>query len=59
MNKNKSNERRVRVRAIRRSPMDVKKLGRALIALAMAQAEAEAQKEHAAKKDEDGRRRVA
>ena len=59
MNKNKSNERRVRVRAIRRSPMDVKKLGQALIALAMAQAEAEAQKEHAAKKDEDGRRRVA
>ena len=60
MSKNKSNERRVRVRAVRRSSVDVKKLGRALIALAMAQAEAEAQEAHSAKKkDEDGRRRVA
>lgn len=44
----KSSERRIRVRAIRRDPPDIKKLSRALIALAMAQAQAEvdAQAEH-------------
>jgi hypothetical protein len=47
-------DRRIRVRAIRRDPPDMKKLSRALIALAMAQAQAEAdaQAEHQAKKGE-------
>ncbi len=36
-------ERRIRVRAVRRDPPDLKKLSQALIALAMAQAEKEAQ----------------
>lgn len=53
MGNNKSNERRISVRGVRRDPPDLKKLSRALIALAMAQAqaEAEAQAEHEAKKD--------
>lgn len=42
MSNNKSDERRIRVRAVRRDPPDIKKLSRALIALAMAQAQAEA-----------------
>ena len=54
-------DRRISVRAIRRDPPDIKKLSRALIALAMAQAQAEAdaQKEHQAKQDEEGRPRAA
>ena len=58
---NKSNERRIRVRAVKRDPPDIKKLSRALIALAMAQAqaEAEAQATHEAKRDEEGRPRAA
>jgi hypothetical protein len=58
---NKWNERRIRVRAVRRDPPDLKKLSRALIALAMAQAqaEAEAQAEHEAKPDEQDEPRVA
>ena len=36
-------ERRISVRAVRRDPPDLKKLSRALIALALAQAEKEAQ----------------
>jgi hypothetical protein len=57
---NKSNPRRIRVRAVRRDPPDVKKLGKALLALAMAQAqtEAEAQAEHE-KKVKEGRQRAA
>ena len=43
MNKQtKGKERRLRVRAIRRNPPDLKKLSRALIELAQAQAEADA-----------------
>ncbi len=61
MSNNKSNERRIRVRAVRRDPPDLKKLSRALIALAMAQAqaEAEAQAEHETKKDEEDEPRAA
>jgi hypothetical protein len=56
-----SSERRIRVRAVRRDPPDLKKLSRALIALAMAQAqaEAEAQAEHERKKAEEGADRAA
>lgn len=55
---NKSNPRRIRVRAVRRDPPDLKKLSRALIALALAQAqaEAEAQAEHEKKAKEDRQR---
>jgi hypothetical protein len=58
---NKSNERRIRIRAVRRDPPDVKKLSRALIALAMAQAQAEveARAEHQKKKDKEDRSRAA
>jgi hypothetical protein len=58
---NKSNERRIRIRAIRRDPPDVKKLSRALIALAMAQAQAEveARAEHQTEKDKEDRSRAA
>ena len=61
MSNNKSNERRISVRAVRRDPPDLKKLSRALIALAMAQAqaEAEAQAEHEAKADEEDGPRAA
>jgi hypothetical protein len=50
-------DRSVSVRAVRRDPPDIKKLSRALIALAMAQAQAEAnaQKEHQTKPDKEGR----
>lgn len=54
-NKNKG-ERRIRVRGVRRDPPDLKKLSRALIALAMAQAEADALAEHTAGKQKDGNR---
>lgn len=61
MYKNKSNERRLRVRSVRRNPLDLQKLSRALIALAMAQAqsEADAQAAHEAKRNEKDGRRVA
>jgi hypothetical protein len=56
-NRPRADGRRVRVRAIRGSPPDLRKLSRALIALAMAQAQAEAdaQNEHQEKKDKEGR----
>lgn len=41
--------RRISIRSVRKDPIDYKKLGRALIALAMAQAEADAQAEVAKK----------
>ena len=61
MSNNKSNERRIRVRAVRRDPPDIKKLSRALIALAMAQAQAEAdaQAEHETKRDKEDQPRAA
>jgi hypothetical protein len=61
MSNNKSNERRIRVRALRRDPPDIKKLSRALIALAMAQAQAEAdaQATHETKKDKEDEPRAA
>ena len=43
-----SNKRRLRIRAIRRTDPDLRKLSRALIELANAQAEAEAEAEHRA-----------
>lgn len=43
-------ERRVRVRGIKRTTPDYRKLARALIDLAQAQAEAEAQAEHKSRK---------
>ena len=57
-NKNRPNERRIRVRAVRRDPPDLKKLSRALIALALAQAQAEAdaQAEHKKEAKEDRQR---
>jgi hypothetical protein len=59
LSNNKPN-RRVRVRAIRRDPPDVQKLGKALLALAIAQAqvEAEAQAEHV-RQVKEGRDRAA
>jgi hypothetical protein len=42
----KDSRRHIRVRAIRKDPPDLRRLARALIALAQAQAEAEAQREH-------------
>lgn len=55
--KRKSKERHIRVRAVRRDPPDIKKLSRALIALAMAQAQAEvdAQAEHEAEQTKEKR----
>lgn len=50
--------RRIQVRAVRRNPPDIKKLGKALLALAMAQAQAEvdAQAEHRKIVGEDSQR---
>jgi hypothetical protein len=61
MGSNKSNERRIRVRAVRRDPPDIKKLSRALIALALAQAQAEAdaQAAHETKRDKEDQPRAA
>lgn len=42
----RSYERRISVRTVRRDPPDLRKLSRALIALAQADAEAQAQAEH-------------
>ena len=58
-NNKKTSERRIRVRAVRRSSVDIRKLSRALIALALAQAEADAEASHTEKKHEEGPRRVA
>jgi hypothetical protein len=51
----RKNGRRIRIRAVRRDPPDVRKLGKALLALAMAQAQAEAdaRAEHQEKAKED------
>lgn len=43
----RSYERRISVRTVRRDPPDLRKLSRALLALAQADAEAKAQAEHA------------
>ena len=45
MTKN-NNKRKVTIRTVRREPPDLRKLSRALIALAIAQSEADAQAEH-------------
>lgn len=44
-------ERRIRVRGIRRTDPDLRKLARALIDLALAEAEAEAEHEHRKRSD--------
>jgi hypothetical protein len=53
--------RRISVRAVRRDPPDLKKLSRALIALALeqAQAEADAQAAHKQKQRDRSKRRAA
>ena len=59
---NNSKGRQIKVRAVRRNPPDMKKLSRALIALAMAQAqeEVDAQAQHEAdKKKDEGPSRAA
>ena len=43
--------RRISIRSVRKDPIDYKKLGRALIALAMAKAEADAQAEADKRRD--------
>lgn len=50
--RNQREERRFRVRGIRREPLDIGKLGKALIGLAMAEAEREAQAEQTARERE-------
>lgn len=42
----RNNKRRVSIRTVRRDPPDLRKLGQALIALAVARAEADAEAEH-------------
>jgi hypothetical protein len=56
-NKKKIRSQRIRVRAIRRDPPDLAKLGAVLIDLARAQAEADAQAEHEQNKPSKTRRR--
>ena len=46
-------DRRIRIRGVRKSPPDLKKLSHALIELARAQIEAEAEHDH--RRDDDGR----
>ena len=46
-------DRYIRIRSIRKEPPDLKKLARALIALAQARAEAEAQAEHEEQRHHD------
>jgi len=41
-----NNKRKVTIRTVRRDPPDLRKLSRALIALAIAQSEADAEAEH-------------
>lgn len=48
-------ERRLVVRGIRRDPPDIRKIGRALLALAQAEAERQAQAEHRAADQEPSR----
>lgn len=55
MDKKKQAERRIRVRGVRREEIDVRKLGKAVIALAAAQAEADAEAEHRKDRPEDKR----
>ncbi|WUI02870.1 hypothetical protein OHR68_14035 [Spirillospora sp. NBC_00431] len=45
-NQPRREERRFRVRGVRRDPPDMRKLGKALISLAQAEAERQAQAEH-------------
>jgi hypothetical protein len=42
----KGKDRQVRIRSVKRRPVDIRKLGAAILALARAQAEAEAEAEH-------------
>jgi hypothetical protein len=58
---NSNSKRRVRVRAIRRDPPDVKKLGKALLTLALtqAQAEADAETEHKRRSEDTEKPRAA
>lgn len=44
--KKRHQDRHIRVRGVQRDVVDIRKLGRAVIALAAAQAEAEAEAEH-------------
>lgn len=44
--KTQHQNRHIRIRSVRRDPPDLKKIARALIALAQAQAEADAEAEH-------------
>lgn len=48
-------ERRIRVRGVRRETIDVRKLGKAVIALAAAAAEAEAEAEHQRRADPESK----
>ena len=50
-NQDASEAPRYRVRGVRRDPVDISKLSKALIGLAMAEAEREAQAEHAVQSD--------
>ena len=50
----RSNERRISVRTVRRDPPDLRKLSRALIALAQADAEAQAQAQAEQRADTTG-----
>lgn len=50
-------ERKIRVRAIRKDPPDLRRLARALIALVEAEAEAEAEAQEAARRKSDSKRK--
>lgn len=52
-NRPRREERRFRVRGVRRDPPDMQKLGKALISLAQAEAERQAQAEHEARRNRD------
>lgn len=53
----KNRERHIRVRGVRRDPVDMRRLARALIALAQAEAEQAAQAEHEAQTKPTPKRR--
>lgn len=55
----KRSARRIRIRAIRRDPPDVRKLGKALLALALAQAQAEADAQTQHEQNAKERKRAA
>ncbi|TMQ91740.1 hypothetical protein ETD83_29500 [Actinomadura soli] len=57
-NRPRREERRFRVRGVRRDPPDMRKLGKALISLAQAEAERQAQVEHDARRGHDEEERV-